>query len=280
MKAYALFLLTIVMSGYAADPTSYDVTGVIRAPLQEGSVLIAHDEIPGFMAAMTMAFDVADRTAAARLRVDDRVRFKLLVTADDFVAADFVVIGRAVTPSPTPRTSTGKTAARLREGDVVPDFQLITEAGQPLTSGHLTDKYTVLTFIFTRCPVPEYCPALAQRFGALQKILQTQFSPAASAQVRLLSITLDPEFDRPEILAAYGEAVGADPTLWNFATGDKEVIDVLTKAISVYTERNGITLDHTLCTALIGPDGRVTQIWRGNGWALEELTQALRLAVK
>jgi protein SCO1 len=91
-----------------------------------------------------------------------------------------------------------------------------------------------------------------------------------------LSITLDPEFDRPEILKAYGEAVGANPAVWQFATGTKDEIAALTKAFAVYNERNGATLDHTLCTALIGPDGRVIEIWRGNGFRTEEVLAMLR----
>jgi protein SCO1/2 len=135
-------------------------------------------------------------------------------------------------------------------------------------------RFTIVTFIFTRCPVPEFCPAMAVKFGALQKNLAAD--PSLAARVRLLSITLDPEFDRPEILAAYGKAVGAKPELWNFATGEKNVVETLAKAFSVYTERNGVTLDHTLCTALIGPDGHVVDLWRGNAWSIDETLAAIR----
>jgi protein SCO1/2 len=93
--------------------------------------------------------------------------------------------------------------------------------------------------------------------------------------VRLLSISIDPEFDRPEILKAYGAAVGADPAIWQFATGEKTEIARISADFAVFTERNGVTLDHTLCTALIDADGRVVELWRGSGWRADEVIAAL-----
>jgi protein SCO1/2 len=96
--------------------------------------------------------------------------------------------------------------------------------------------------------------------------------------VRLLSVTLDPGFDTPPVLAAYAKAMGADPARWRFVTGDAAEVAKLTTAFSIHTERNGVLLDHTLATAVIGPDGRVLEIWRGNGWKAEEVLAALRRA--
>lgn len=253
----------------------FDVTGIVRGRLDDGRLVIEHDEIPGFMAAMTMAFNVADPKEAAALRNEDRVRFRFRVSPGSSVAEGFVVTGRAPPPAPAPTAARG---SRLRPGDAVPDFALVDENGQPLTAARFRDRLTVVTFIFTRCPVPEFCPALALRFGEIQKALRTDLESALAARVRLLSVTLDPEFDRPEILKVYGESIGADPAVWNFATGDQAVIDGLSRAFAVFAERNGATLDHSLCTALIGPEGRVVELWRGSAWKAAEVLAALRTA--
>jgi protein SCO1/2 len=249
----------------------FPVQGVIRAPLDGDQLVIAHEDIPGFMPAMTMAFTVARPAEAAALRVGDRVRFQLRVSENDSRAEGIQRLGQggAVAASPAPAART----ARLREGDTVPDFSLVNEDGAPLTAEALRGRFTVMTFIFSRCPVPEYCPAMALRFGELQRRLLAD--PRLAARVRLLSVSFDPEFDRPATLKAYGAAIGANPAIWNFATGRQEQIDALTKAFAVFVEREGVMLNHTLCTALIGPEGRIVALWRGNGWRADDVLEAI-----
>ena len=268
----SLVLLSLLAPAAAAAERVFDVTGVVRGHLDDGQLIIQHEEIPGYMPAMTMAFALTNPADAARLKSGDRVRFKFRVSDDKSSAENFVVTGRDATP-PKAKSAAGGKSARLREGDLVPNFALLDQHNRPFTNDALRERLTVVTFIFTRCPVPEYCPAMALRFGQLQKAILADAKLAARA--RLLSVTLDPEFDRPEILQAYGEAVGAKPAVWNFATGTTEQISALTKAFAVYTERNGVTLDHALCTALIDGSGRVVEIWRGNGWKIDEVLAAL-----
>ncbi len=251
---------------------TFDVTGVVKARLDDGALVIQHEKIPGYMAAMTMRFTPADPAEASTLQPGDRIRFRYRVSGDQDLADRFVVTGKEKIEINTARSR------RLKSGDSVPSFSLIDEGGGTLTQDSLRGRFTVATFIFTRCPVPEYCPAMALKFGALQKALADD--PVLAPRTRLLSITLDPEFDRPDILAAYGKAVGARPELWNFATGEKPQTDALARAFSVYAERNGVTLDHTLCTALVGPDGRVIELWRGNAWSIDETLAAIRKAAQ
>lgn len=271
----AAFAAAFGTTSALGEERNYTALGVIRAPLDSGGrITIAHEVIPGLMPAMTMAFTVADAKEAALLKTGDHVRFELNVSKDPWTVTHFLVVssethsesGKAETPS----------RLRLREGDPVPEFVLTTQSNEPFTAADFRGHLTVITFIFSRCPVPEYCPAMAMRFGLLQKAIVADAKLAP--QARLLSITLDPEFDRPDILKAYGEAVGAHPTIWRFVTGAKDEITALTKSFAVFTERNGVTLDHTLCTALIGSDGRIIEIWRGNGWRVDEVLAALTRA--
>lgn len=261
----------------AAEPEQvFTVRGIVRSPLKERTLRIAHEPIPDYMPAMTMPFNV-DPSAldeAAKLRVGDGIRFRFAVGESSRIY-DLEVIGprgredEPVRPAATP-------ARRLKEGSAVPPFSLRDQLGQPLTNADLRGKRTVVTFIFTRCPVPEFCPLMSRRFQELQARLEQ--SPPAGPAVQLLSITIDPEFDTPEILRGYGESFGADPPRWRLATGTPEQIQALTRAFAVHTEQSSGTLDHTLATALIDPDGRVEEIWRGNGWKVDDIFAALTAA--
>lgn len=267
-------LLSCLGSLLQGAEESYAVTGIIREKLGENQVLISHDEIPGYMAPMTMVFEAANSKEFASLKTNDRVRFKLRPVKDRLLVDQFVVLGQA--PKPSTALKARSTISRVRAGDAVPELNLIDERNQLLTRGSLLGHHTLITFIFTRCPVPEFCPAMAIKFGSVQQAIKRSSNTEVTANLRLLSITLDPDFDRPTVLAAYGEAIGADSAVWNFATGTSEEITRLSKVFSVFTERNGVTLDHTLCTALIDPDGNIQEIWRGNGWSSDDILRAVR----
>jgi protein SCO1/2 len=250
----------------------YTVTGIIQGKLDDGRLIIEHQEIPGYMAAMTMPFDVADANEVKTLKIGDEVRFRYRVGGEKAVAESFLVIGHKAPPVP-PKVPPAK-IRRVRAGDAAPEFTLIDENGHPFTHERLRGQFTVMTFIFTRCPVPEFCPAMATKFASLQSTVMKEKSFVTP--VRLVSVTLDPEYDRPAILANYGKAVGAKPGIWGFATGETAEAAGLARAFSVFSERNGVTLDHTLCTALIGPDGRVVELWRGNGWSIDDVLAKVR----
>lgn len=175
-------------------------------------------------------------------------------------------------PSEKPRPAAADTK-RLKKGDALPDFTLTDDTGKPFTAAELRGRLTVVTFMFSRCPVADFCPLMSKRFKELQREIETDQS---LRNVQLRGITLDPKFDTPEVLHAYASAMGADPARWRFVTGTVEEVDRLTKAFSVHVERNGALIDHTLATALVDEEGRVTDFWRGNAWTTAEVTDALR----
>lgn len=254
----------------------FEVVGVVMAAAQGRQVSIAHDDIPGFMPAMTMPFTMGTGVDAGALRPGDRVRFALRVDQTASEAHSLTVIGRdeAVAAARTERRAAP--SSRLRRGDVVPAFTLRDQAGQDVTTADLEGHVTLVTFIFTRCPLPEFCPLMVTRFKEVQAELLKDTD--LGTRTRLLSVTLDPTFDTPQVLHAYGTAMQADFARWRFATGTPESIEAFAKAFAVYAERSGVSLDHTLATALIGPDGRVLEIWRGNGWKTSDVLEALRAA--
>lgn len=252
----------------------HQVRGIVRGPYAAGSITIEHEAVPNYMPSMTMPFNVEAADVAA-LTPGDRVEFELHVNGDTSRATGFRKVGRIADEPGAPPTPPRATATRLRPGDTLPAFALVDQDGQPFTADALRDRRTVITFIFTRCPVPDFCPLLARKFQALQAALAERKD--AADNVRLVSITIDPEHDRSPVLRAYGQAQNADFARWRFATGEPAQVEELARRFAVRTERNGATLDHTLATALVGPDGRVIEIWRGNAWQPEEVLARLSL---
>ena len=253
-------------------PRQFQVTGVVTAPIADGRVMVSHDHIHGYMPAMTMPFAVGADTAPP-LAVGDRVRFTLTLTDDGARAEAFQVVGHDAAVAAALKAEPGRSPKRLKKGDPLPAFSLTTAEGRRLTNADVRGQVTAITFVFTRCPVPEFCPLMVKRFQEVQRALGSNES---LRNVRLLSVSLDPAFDTPEVLRAYADSKGVNPDRWQFATGHADEIARLTSAFSVHVERGGILIDHTLATAVIGGDGRVVEIWRGNGWSTGELVAALR----
>lgn len=276
LPLFSIAVIALVATSATAatnqDSRTYEVRGVVRAPFADGTITIDHEAIPGFMPAMTMPFFV-DEAEVGSLVPGDRVVFDFVV-GDRSRATRFRRIGKAEVNAPAVDRSAGSSPARrarLREGDAVPEFKLVDQDGRPFTTSELDGRQTLITFIFTRCPVPEFCPLIAQKMQAVQRQVSDE-------DVRFVSVTLDPEHDRPAVLREYARSLEADFARWRFVTGEFVEIEKLTRAFAVHVQQNGASLDHTLATALIGPDGRVQQIWRGNFWKPEEVVAALKEA--
>ena len=229
------------------------------------------------MPSMTMPFSVKDEKEIANLRIGDGISFRLTATLKDLFLDQVKKIPanevRVAEPTPTAKSSS-PTSGRLREGDAVPSFSLTDQNGGPVMLDTFRGRPFVLTFIFTRCPVPTFCPRISQNFFELQEAIKSD--PALAEKARLLSITLDPQFDTPEILKTYAENQKADLRIWRFATGEPAEIDKLTQSFAVHVQPEGGTISHGLATALVAPDGKVVMIWRGNGWQPSEVIGELR----
>jgi protein SCO1/2 len=280
----ALFCLTVALAACnRSDPTDrsvphYKVRGIVRGFAPDRSTIhVEHEAIPGFMPSMTMPFSVKDQKDVAALKIGDGISFRMTVTDKDLFLDQVKKIPasevRVAEPAPVASVSS-PASARLREGDAVPSFALTNQNGGPVVLDTFHGRPFVLTFIFTRCPVPKFCPFISHNFSELQEAIKADAGAAGKA--RLLSITLDPKFDTPEILKSYAEQQKADPEIWTFATGEPTEIEKLTQSFAVFVQPEAGTISHGLATALIGPDGRVVKIWRGNAWQPSEVIDELR----
>ena len=258
----------------------YEARGLIRGlPPDHKTIDVEHEDIPGFMPSMTMPFEVRDENEIGNLKLGNAISFRLNVTQRDswidriqrIDAGQLHLPTRA--PTPPPPSETGA-QARLHEGDAMPDFKLIDQDDKPATLETLRGHPFVVTFIFTRCPLPNFCPRMSQNFAELQKAIQASSDVLSST--RLLSISFDPEFDTPEVLKQYAQHAGADPATWMFAAGDPAEIHKLTKAFSIFVQPEGGTISHGLATALVDGVGKILRIWRGNGWTSAEVMLAIK----
>jgi len=244
----------------------YDVRGEIRG-IEGSTVRIKHEAIPGYMAAMTMPFEVRDSRLMQGLRPGDQVRFELAVTDDDSWISRMERVSSAY---PGPANISGVMASdvpRAQTGELVPDFTLVDQHDRPVRLGDFRGKAVLLTFVYTRCPLPNYCPMMSKNFASLQKRLQKEFP----GRFHLLSVSIDPEFDRPDVLRDYASRYTADDSTWTFATGTSGQTDAVGALFGLVQERSGGLINHDLRTALIGPDGRLVHVWKSNLWTPYEV---------
>jgi protein SCO1/2 len=256
----------------------YDTRGVVRGFSPDRSTIeIQHENIPGFMPSMTMPFVTRDPKQIADLRTGDAISFRMAVTKKDFWIENVKKIRREDVNVAEPKRTSPVSAdrdARLTEGDKMPPFTLTNQNGERISLDTFHGNSLVLTFVFTRCPVPNFCPRMSNNFGELQETIKSSTGTLANA--RLLSVTLDPAYDTPKILSDYAAFHHADSKIWSFATGDEKEIDSLTRAFSVYRQNEAGTISHGLATALINKEGRIDKIWRGNAWTPAEIIKEIQ----
>ena len=256
----------------------YDTRGVVRGFSPDRSTIeIQHENIPDFMPSMTMPFVTRDPKQIADLRTGDAISFRMAVTKKDFWIENVKKIRREDVNVAEPKRTSPVSAdrdARLTEGDKMPPFTLTNQNGERISLDTFHGNSLVLTFVFTRCPVPNFCPRMSNNFGELQETIKSSTGTLANA--RLLSVTLDPAYDTPKVLSDYAAFHHADSKIWSFATGDEKEIDSLTRAFSVYRQNEGGTISHGLATALINKEGRIDKIWRGNAWTPAEIIKEIQ----
>lgn len=227
------------------------------------------------MPSMAMPFEVRNEQEIAKLAIGNAISFRLNVTQRDswIDQVQKIDLDQVHLPSVMPPlVQTTDFSPRLHEGDRIPDFQLVNQDGQPITQEAFRGHPLVLTFVFTRCPIPNFCPLMSRNFATLQNGVKT--GTGSVQATRLLTISFDP-FDTPAILKAYAVSENADPLIWNLATGPKPEIERLTQAFSVFVKPDGGTISHGLATALIDREGQIRKIWRGNSWSPSEILREL-----
>jgi protein SCO1 len=267
-------LLCISLSGCGSSDKHYTLIGrVISKVPATRAVVVDHEEIPGFMAAMTMPYAVADGVDLSGIEPGDRIRADIDVKPDGQYALDRI----SVTDS-SHREKAPKETKQLWPGQEIPDVELVNQDGKMVRLSEFRGKTLLLTFIYTRCPMPNFCPRLSSLFAAVNRELAK--SPKEYERTQLLSVSIDPKYDTPPVLRKYGLAyLNEDPkgfAHWQFTAPSPENLRKLADAFGlIYVEEDN-QISHTMSTVLIGPDGKLAKTWNMSDWTVAEAMTAIQ----
>lgn len=282
----AAFLAATLLAGChttpnpAAAPTSnseyktYKLRGkVISTNPATQEVTVQHNAIPGFMEAMTMPYKVKDPNILSELHPGDTITADLLVSQHDdaTILLDHIVVVAQSRPDYKP-TSIYHVPT---PGDAVPDFQLRNQDGHTIRLSQFRGQQLLVTFIYTRCPLPSFCPRVTRNFAALNQRIAAD--PNLTNKTHLLCVTFDPQNDTPQRLRAYGaQYIGSEAkdafAHWDFAVPTEDVLHKMALFFDIgLTPEPDQTITHTLSTTLIGPDGKVLNFYPGNDWTVDQV---------
>ena len=255
--------LTVSGVGCAAHHTT---TGLVLRVDQPGAtVTISHDAFPGYMSAMAMPFDLRGAARGARLHPGDRVKFRLSIKGGhswvdrvDLVSAAPVDAGLQNTPA---------VPVLVPVGAAMPDFELTDQAGRQVALSALKGKVVAVTFIYSRCPLPDYCPRMVENL----KFVRDRFAARMDRDLVFLTISFDPRYDTPEVLTKYAASQRAGGPGWHFLTGDPAKIERVCNAFGIqYFAEEGL-ITHSLQTAVIDRDGRLAASVEGKDFTPQQL---------
>jgi protein SCO1/2 len=287
MRAYivAVALLTAAMAagacGAGGERREYVLKGQILsvAPDQK-EASIKHEDIPNFMPAMTMPYKVRDPKEFANLQPGDLISAKLIVVTNDAYLEEVRKVGEAALEAP-PGTDAAPPPASsgfelLEANQAVPDAPFVDQDGRPRRFASFKGSTVVLTFIYTSCPVPTFCPLMDRHFTSIQRSLQRD---PALADVHLVSISFDPVTDTPQVLKKHAAALGADHARWTFLTGERDEIDRFASRFGVTISRDAkdpVNIAHNLRTAIVDAEGRLVKAYTGNEWTPDQILADLK----
>jgi protein SCO1/2 len=282
----ALFVITASAQPSATSQSQtnreiHAATGVVTEVAPAGKkITIKHDAIPGYMGAMTMPFDVRDTNELTGLAPGDSVSFRVVIQGNEGWIDQIQKTGKKVNlPVASGPFRSALEVQPLNEGDLLPEYHLTNQLGQAISTAQFKGQALAITFLFTRCPYPSFCPLMANNFAAAQKTLLA--TPHAPTNWQLLTVSFDPEFDTPRILKHYAEMHDADPAHSTYATGALMDIAALGEqfGLAFWKEQAGI-INHNLRTIVINASGHVQKVFTGNEWTPEELVAEMLKAAK
>lgn len=247
-----------------ARPQIFPAKGVVLAiNRNKREIVIRHEAISNYMTAMTMPFKIKTASVLAGLQEGDEISFQLHVTEIESWVDQIVKIGTGSPPPPPPSPPPPANLPATRPMPLLLDYKFTNELGQAVSLNDFRGQALAITFFYTRCPLPEYCPRLSKNFQEAQQKLCAMSN--APANWHLLSVSFDPEFDSPPMLKAYGESYHYDPAHWSFLTGPPDKIGGLARQSGVTYESDGNTINHNFCTLIVDASGHLQTMFPVSG---------------
>jgi len=258
---------------------TYKLKGTVASTdEQQGEVIVNSEAIPGFMDAMTMPYKVKDPGILQDLHPGDKLTADLLLS-DTSSMLDHIVVTQQTQPDYKPASEYHVPAP----GDLVPDFHFVNQDGKQVDIDQYRGKALLITFIYTRCPLSDYCPRMSRNFASIQKIVEN--NPALASKTHLLSISFDPAYDTPEVLRSYGGGYTGRYTNetfkdWEFVAPPADELKMVSEFFDVaVTPEKDKTITHSLSTVLIAPNGKVAAWYPTNDWTITDVVTALQKSI-
>lgn len=271
--AIALALAVFVSCRQAPPARQFELVGQILAVDPErNEVTIKHQDVKGFMPAMTMPFTVQDPSLLRERQPGDLITATLVVEDVKAYLSTLTRTGHEDVPDTPPASA----ATGLKPGDLVEDSAFLNQDGALASLREFRGHRVAITFAYTRCPLPEFCPLMDRHFVAIQKAVA---KAPAMADVRLVTVTIDPAYDTPAVLKAHADRLGADPKVWSFLAPEPAGAPAFFEQFGLLVERGGDgpgDITHNLRTLVLAPDGRLISIRTGNDWTPAQLIADLR----
>jgi protein SCO1/2 len=272
--------LFAVACGNSNEPVEqrYHLQGkVISIDKQNQEIEVDHKEIPGFMGAMSMPYPVKTPFVLNQVSPGDQITADVVLSGGKYWLENVVVVKKADPNAPPPPGSPPQ-VHEPQPGDVVPNFMLLNQDGKQIHLADFRGESVLLTFIYTRCPLADYCPAMSTRFSVIEEALQK--NKQALGKTHLLSISFDPEHDSPKALHDYGSgflqgAGDKDFRHWEFAVApESNLKDVAAFFGLAYMPDQG-QFTHSMSTAIISPNGKIYKWYGGIEWQTSDVMKDL-----
>ncbi len=269
-------LLLLTASVGCNRTRKYPLQGeVIAKDAMAGEITVKHGDIPGFMSAMTMPYRVKDPSVIRELQPGDKVAAEVVVGNDP--SAYWLEDVRITDESGRVQEKPPAAPHMLMPGQRVPDVSLINQDGRTIHLSDFAGRALLVTFIYTRCPMPDFCPRLSSAFAQIQKELDK--TPSDYGKTHLLTVTFDPKYDKPSVLRKYGLTyLNGDESgfsHWDFASTNPTDLGRLAQAFGLHHEEQENQILHSMNIVLIAPDGTVAKSW-STDWTWTELMENMR----
>ncbi len=271
-------LAGLLAAASCSSAKQYEMRGQILAVNRDKmEILVKHEEIVGFMSAMTMPWKVRSASMLDNLGPGDLITSELEVENNQAVVTRITKLGTAKPDVPPPAAPAASGVKYLMPGDTVPNQTFIDQDGRRRSLDEVRGgRAMAITFVYTKCPVPTFCPMMDRQFAEAQTLIKEK---GLGDKARLLSVSFDPETDTPTVLNHHARTLGFDRRIWTFVTAEREAIDRFATSFGVTLVRgqapNPDEIGHTLRTSIVGRDGRLVKTYSGGDWSPADLVADL-----
>ncbi len=278
MNRIAVALTALLAAASCSSAKTYEMRGqILGVNRDKMEILVKHEDIPGLMPAMTMPWKVQTANMLDNIGPGDLITSEIVVDDNQGVVTKITKRGAAKPDVPAPAGPSTPGVKYLAPGDDVPNQAFVDQDGRARDFNNIRrDRAMAITFIYTKCPIPTFCPAMDRQFAEAQALIAER---GLQEKAGLLSVSFDPKNDTPAVLAQHARKLGADSKVWTFATGDREEIDRFASSLLLTLVRgeaaNPDEIGHTLRTTVVDRNGKIARSYSGADWTPAELVAEL-----